>query len=931
MSSTRYADAASLTPFPPGISPGRSASGAPESSDLSRHSRSRKGGAKPRPRAERSSRPDEERFNVGPISPRNTSAARTSTRRGARNSRQDRPGLSDLNDAVPNYPPPSFQEAISTPGLSICPSTLTLMSTIASPVGTFIPGTMPLPSMPPQSVASSQWLPQEVPNVNDSNTEPESNSDSDDSLLIIESGSVPPDPGLPSGTDLATRVREDWRHRRGVEFPSPTARTSDEAPTKPSTGLEARGRTQQRPTLDLAALLDGSGDPQTPVVASPKRRFLSLSPLRTIFPSKTPQTGDRPQTAHPTPGTSPYMQSPKGSTFFRSTTSLATASFLRLPLSSSTNGKSEKRRFFSSKKDKPKDLPMSPEALDSWEELSADDTDEAPSSLLSVVEACQCTSPASGISPTRSVSFTYGAPTVDRYQSLQASLAAQSQTQLLPQSPCQPSPPPPPPPAQRQPPAPQENPNNSVHPLSQRDRKVPFVQRHVRRSPAPTPPRIQVPIPVPLEPVLTTVRTRLPQNVPTSLSPPHQSIIPRNSVTAHVARPSPLSVDAFSPAEAELATLDSSFWKAVDTPLPSTPLKTILPLADSSTTSPPPSQQPQAPALAPAPARADKPLERGVSKRIRWTPPPLVEQPPVFSRAPSPFVEEPDTPTRHHYPGRPLPRPPSTQPRPHIDSTFAPNEEFFETPILSRLPTCKEGLLIDLDDGSTLDGNESDSDFAPFTDDLLDLSDTPASPIATAGILAPTPLCAPVGTLDFMPTLSSTPAPMARREGADHVEPAPGPVYSEITDLDLLASQLADDDERLRDGSNYDVSCPPAPPQPDLTQTLNPTPPNEGPAHASGVPRARGSPSPVPSLQHHLPSRISWRKPGTPDIIAKNTEYSARSYKFPSLVDEDAAGASDTTDSTIEGLPASRSLLESPHQFQPHRSWQWQYLPPRVY
>lgn len=99
MSSTRNADAASITPYPPGITPGRSGGTHGESSDLSSPSKSRKG-PKPRVRADRSSRLDEERFNVGPVSPRNTSASRNISRRATRNSRQDRLVIADVNDGA---------------------------------------------------------------------------------------------------------------------------------------------------------------------------------------------------------------------------------------------------------------------------------------------------------------------------------------------------------------------------------------------------------------------------------------------------------------------------------------------------------------------------------------------------------------------------------------------------------------------------------------------------------------------------------------------------------------------------------------------------------------------------------------------------------------------------------------------------------------
>lgn len=953
MSSTRNADAASITPYPPGITPGRSGGTHGESSDLSSPSKSRKG-PKPRVRADRSSRLDEERFNVGPVSPRNTSASRNISRRATRNSRQDRLVIADVNDVVPNYPPPSFQEAISSPVVSVCPSTLTLVATLTSPVSTTHPSSMSLISSE-TAPGPSRTAPSDA-----SIAERGSTSDSDDSLLIIESNSVPPDHGLPTGINLNARVRETVRHRRGVEFPGEQA---------PTTLPEVRGRSSQRPTpiLDLAAICDGPEVVPSPSISSPKRRFLSLSPLRTIFPSKTPQSGDRPQTAHPTPGTSPYMQSPKGSTFFRSTTSLATASFLRLPLSSvANNGKPEKRsRLFGSKgKDKTKEIQQN-EALDAWEELCADDSSETPTSLLSVVEAaCKCASPTTSASPTRSVSFTYGGATPETYRSLLASLPT-------PQSPAS-SPPQ------------KENAANSVHPLSLRDRKspLPFVKRPVRRSPAPTPPRIQVPIPVPLEPVVTTVRTRLP---PSSTAHP-SSAIARSTVTAHVAKPSPLSLDSVKAATSEESPADSSFWKAVGTPLPTTPVKStlMLPLKEPRPPLPPlshcPPTRPTSPARPDAvrsitPARPDS--ASGVPKAIRAWSAQLVEQPGVFSRAPSPLVDEPVTPTRHHYPGRPLPRPPGKS-RIHVDSTFAPNEEDCEKLSASvGLTTCPEGLLIDLDDGSSCKSLKQEAAqlaSSSVTDLLVDLAETPV--VATGTIVAPIPLFASSGISSFMPPLSSTPLlnPVVQPEAQDD-----NSAYSNITDLDLLASQLADDDERFRDGSSYDVSSSPAPFLPDAgreqvsgsprsciafgssNSALKSTVADEGLSHGSRVHRLSESPSRVYCQQQPCqPARISWRSPRFPDARQQDSQQQHTDHtkcnngstsSFSLVGDADTPtsefsecsnthnitindSTSSASPSTIEELPTSQhhsGILDSPRPFQSHPRWHWQHLPARVY
>ncbi|RXW16186.1 hypothetical protein EST38_g9673 [Candolleomyces aberdarensis] len=604
------------------------------------------------------------------------------------------------------------------------------------------------------------------------------------------------------------------------------------------------------------------------------------------------------------------MQSPKGSTFFRSTTSLATTSFLRLPLTSSShNSKSEKRRFFSSKSREKHPTPQSPpEALEAWEELSVDDAaDETPTSLLSVVEsACSCVSSSvvTSASPTRSVSFTYGAQVPDAFRSLHASLPAPAAPQPHTTTPAPPSPAPPP--AHPR----QEHTASDVHPLSLLDRKTPFIQRPIRRSPAPTPPRIQVPIPVPLEPVLTTVRTRLPQNQPPAAPPPSlavppQPVLPRNIAVTQVTRPSPLSQESFSPPETEVATADPSFWKAVETPLPSTPVLSSFPTSNGSPTTP--THAAQAPVAQPA-RPDDKSVECGVSN---WERPPLLEQPPVFSRAPSPFVEEPITPTRHHYPGRPLPRTPGYS-RGHIDSTFAPNEEF-EATFIPALTTCPEGLLIDLDDDKEPGEEEGEDISTTFTDDLVDLSPASESTV-TPNVFCPTPLPTTLESLTFMPATSSTPPPQIRVDSNSPGTNASG--YSNLTDLDLFVSHLISDEQRPHDGTQYDVSCSSVPPTPGFKaaqggvgeadgglsrrkhQSLNVLP-IEGSTFGSGI-RWPREPS---------PSRISWRKPISADLTVRGSEN----------------GGSNNNPSIVGNVPSRVILDNHPRQLQ------WQHLPARVH
>ncbi|KAG2008338.1 hypothetical protein CC2G_013778 [Coprinopsis cinerea AmutBmut pab1-1] len=717
--------------------PGRSPSSPPDTLEPGRSSKGKRTG-RTRPRPDRNFRPEEERFNVGPKATRNTSAARTAGRRQTRSARADRVHLNDIiNDGVPNYPPPSFQEAISTPPLSGCPSTVTLVPS-SSP--------SPMASLPPLVIPGNNAEPQQSTPMGQPPSTASSglNSDSDESLQIVDE-----DDAVPPGVDptFLRKVRQDYRNRRGVDFPSPVCPPSPQ----PQDNIARR--------LDLVAILDGPDDtPRSPsIVSSPARRFLSLSPLRTFFPSRSPTPGqpDRPHSAHPSPGTSPYAHGGRnGSSIFRSTTSLSTNSFLRLPLTSSPHqGRSESfiaRRIFSGKgKEKAKDT-QPQEALDSWEELKKEELDESengqPQGLMAVVaNVSKQTSVKAGTSPTRSLSFTYGAPPSESLPSLHASLA-QSAIHL-PVTPRQEAATPPPrevstPPAIQTPPATPPAPP-AVHPLSLRDRKTPFVQRPVRKkSPSPRPPPIYVPPPV-SDPVITTVRTRM-----AATPPPSQPTVPKPH--SSVTRPSPLGLESFSIQQEE-------------GPVP-------VEVPDVSVASPP--------IQTPIPAR---PTVSGVSI-CRCGSPDGQATLPALSRTPSPASPDDSiTPTRH-YPGRPLPRPP-TQTRPHIDSTFAPNEEYAETSIESSASICPEGLLIDLDD-SGADGQGVTAS-TRGTDVLRRHS--------------PPPLIDLDSSSEDIPSLLTTP------DATQVVAPIPTMnAYSEITDLDLLVSNLADSEGN--DNSNYDVS-----------------------------------------------------------------------------------------------------------------------------
>jgi hypothetical protein len=611
-------------------------------------------------------------------------------------------------------------------------------------------------SLPPLVIPGSPGAPQDSSTPALAPRSHDTDYDSDDSELML----IEDDEAVPAGVDrrLVRSVKQDYRSRRGVDFPSPVTPPHhvEEGPGGYETSPE-RGR----PRLDLKAIYDAPDlPPRSPTIATPARRFLSFSPLRAIFPSRTespPPIADRPHSAHPSPGVSPYSHGgPKNSTFFRSTTSLAATSFLRLPLTSNAN-KSDSffaRRLFSSKSREKSRDPQPAEALDAWEELKTDeiedgiknesDSEQHPQSLMSLVADVTRPEPIKSASPTR-VTFADATipnegvhlptvhPQVDNGPQIQHTTkeATVIPSQEAPRS---------------------VEPHQAVHPLSLRDRKTPLIQRPPRKK-TPTP---RVPIyvpPPPTDPIITTVRTRmqpnqLPGNTPPPSPPPPSlpPLTPSKPSTA-VTRPSPLGLESFSSQQTQEA--------------PHEVINEAIPIQ------------------APVPARPieDSPLI------CRCGSPEAQPSSPALSRAPSP-LDDSVTPTRAHFVGRPLPRPPGTPtPRPHIDSTFAPNVELDSVPsIETSLSTCPEGLLIDLADTPA----EEKDLTSLFQDIPQHRSDSPP----------------PLIDLDSSSEDISTLMPSSANESATLMPPLLP--FSGIADLAFLFSSLAD--SRPRADSNEDVS-----------------------------------------------------------------------------------------------------------------------------
>jgi len=604
------------------------------------------------------------------------------------------------------------------------------------------------------------------------------------------------------------RTKERTR-RRGVEFPTPSSSQSehsslqnrDETPSEGSsrgrlTVIRTRGILESDPEDVVAEL-----EPPTPKVS--KRRHLSLSPLRTLFPYRPSGILDHTTSAHPSP-TSPYSLSRSAPSFFRSTTSLrmplSTPSLLKLPLSTSTtpSTRSENfRKLFPSKgKERAKSLHEN-EALEAWELL---DSDPPPHSIMSALESVKKpSSPLSGVScSTQTQSFSLASSSPDPGQMPPI-------TSTLPEEPRPPD----------------SIPNaHSTHPLSMRDRKPPpppFVSRHVRRAPPPPPVR-GVPLSVPVSPnststpiqgfgtgpPLTSVRTK-------------KSPIPPPKKKSQVITSSPLGADSWRADEAGDSQSIAIFQRALETPLPATPVDAghfeygprtpltptftnmqhdLKNLSMSTTvTSSGATHNEEDTAASPY---AQSPFADSYENRTFYGPPTpsnphssdssfLPKLAPV--RASSPSSDESSVFTRHYH-GRPLPRPPASI-RTMVDSIYAAHEdvEFEATTQIDA--QCPGGLLIDFEETSSADDTRSGSSILAgrcISQDRSQIEWPTTSPSTSAEFFT-----------------GNSYAPASTPHAIPHSGREPSPAGSpEITDLDVLVSRLGSEQEC--NGADYDVN-----------------------------------------------------------------------------------------------------------------------------
>ncbi|KAJ3936040.1 MAG: hypothetical protein NXY57DRAFT_322981 [Lentinula lateritia] len=558
-------------------------------------------------------------------------------------------------DEIPDYPPPTFQEAMSSPPVSVCPSTATL-------------GLYNVPS--PVRVVQNYGSPRN-PEVVRSYVN--SDSDSDESLEVID-------------------VRRDTTQGGGACHEDVDV-------------VGDRGRH----SLD-------DHDPPTPItLTQSKRRHMSLSPLR-LFAHKPIALQERALSAQPA---SPYSFH-RNVSLFRSTTSLktvSTGSFFRLPLSASSSTSLVKadRRVISKGKER------SAEPLETWEVL------DPPTSLMSAVESLtNPPSPDSGTpSPVQTRIFTF-----DCHGSSSNVACAESNGQgLYCKGPNLDS-------ADRLPSIPTNFRDDSAsiprRPYSQNVLSHQYISSYIPSNSHDRSNTLASPLPGP----------GILQNPGTS--PPSPSSAPKNLTS-----PLPLSFQSWGAKRLDLnSDTTNPLQLALETPLPPTPIDNIMgeestntrlqtmgphihahfqfapnlnetlssyndTVAGETTKVFPRSRVHVAPndrtsgslkVMSGMPQAAG--YNNSVSKIQRPIPSPL--------QVPFPSVISPDptstshiytqTPTRRHYPGRPLPKTPqpiaSEIARNMVDSLYAPNPENASNTDTCLGPTFSHGLLIDFDEST---------------------------------------------------------------------------------------------------------------------------------------------------------------------------------------------------------------------------------------
>jgi len=370
-----FADAARITPYP---FVAHQVPSSPDSADASRTTKKKR----QRPRAERNPQQEEDvRFNTGPVRYA-ASGPRRGSRQAGRSYPDDRNGKRSLaalhphysnftSLGIPDYPPPSFQEAINTP---LSQSSISL---VTAPMSS-IPEDNQDDESPAELIPTTRRM--EIDPLNEVAPMDYTSESDDSALVIVNKNEVPV-----CFTDFPPAKHEnkkDWFKRRKQDTSISSTSTVEKS------GGVARGRKLPRITIPINP--DPSGMHEQETMSSPKRRFLSLSPIKTIFPSKTVGKLDRPLSATSSPSSPKFSLGNRN--FFRSTNSLTL-----LRLSGSQNKDPLSRRLFIHKGKERAMEPVIQENLqDNWEvvEQATDgergegirpEVENHPQSLMSVV------------------------------------------------------------------------------------------------------------------------------------------------------------------------------------------------------------------------------------------------------------------------------------------------------------------------------------------------------------------------------------------------------------------------------------------------------------------------------------------------------------------------------------------------------------------
>ncbi|KAL0959804.1 hypothetical protein HGRIS_011485 [Hohenbuehelia grisea] len=698
---------------------------------------------------------------------------------------------------IPDYPPPSFEEAISTPPMSACASTTTLANTLQ-----FTRASSPLATLPATSHSAAQSRCQAAePYRECPTTQGVTSPQTGDSLSRIDNdttsaGSSPNIPAADDDSQMDMEIIEptsdylaDYRSRARMSRvrlalgPDPAESTASLHDEISATGMHVRGRTRRPgPVLDLTT--EGVQPATQPCSALAKRRHLSLSPLRTLFPSKT-GLHDRSQSVQPSPISPSSPISPTG---HRSAPTLKTSfSTVSLGFFTSHNGESSSlrqdlARIFSHKgKERPPEEPF-----DEWEVVDGCDGVESPSpiSLCSAMEAMR-QSP----SPFEDAS----AVTATHPPSVQED---QEQTFAEPSVGARASPPP---------------------FTSYREEKVRAIfERPARRNHSPP---VQTQTPSPPSPSLAPSAT---SGFPSPISPlgdtginnrERMNTAPGFSVLTkrigHTAGPSPLSGEVWRPDGDGNVSAAIELQRAMDTPLPDSPVGSPTYF----------DYTPRTP-IAPASHGSREQIARTlVSPTVPWrthylgsrsTTQLVSDSNSIDVRSPDrqrnhgrtlgraatinpvptvSFYDPPLTPSRHHYRGRPLPRPPPGTPSliRAVDSVYASSQDDAYSTFASAATIFgEEGHLIDLDDDASPQPESSSA--SRLSTPLIDFEDetSPPSP-----------------ELPFLSLAASSSSTLDREGGPETTHDTSRPVYGEVTELDVLASRL--NDSNTRDGTDYDT------------------------------------------------------------------------------------------------------------------------------